>query len=67
MATTLDDWPLLRWRMREYRHGRWGTEIVRKNAKLADDIVDDIDDDVDVDIDVDIAVHVDVRLRGHRR
>jgi hypothetical protein len=35
----VDDWPLLRWRMREYTHGRWGTEIVRKNAKLADDIV----------------------------
>lgn len=35
----VDDWPLLRWRMREYAHGRWGTEIVKKNAKLADDIV----------------------------
>jgi uncharacterized protein YcaQ len=35
----VEDWPLLRWRMREYTHGRWGTEIVRKNAKLADDIV----------------------------
>ncbi len=35
----VDDWPLLRWRMRGYTHGRWGTEIVRKNAKLADDIV----------------------------
>lgn len=35
----VDDWPLLRWRMREYQHGRWGTEIVKKNAKLADDIV----------------------------
>lgn len=33
------DWPLLRWRMREYTHGRWGTEIVRKNARLADDVV----------------------------
>ena len=28
----VDDWPLLRWRMREYTHGRWGTEIVKKNA-----------------------------------
>ena len=36
----VDDWPLLRWRMREYQHGRWGTEIVQKNAKLADDGVD---------------------------
>ncbi|OBF35402.1 hypothetical protein A5719_24365 [Mycolicibacterium peregrinum] len=35
----VEDWPLLRWRMREYTHGRWGTEIVRKNPKLADDIV----------------------------
>ena len=35
----VDDWPLLRWRMREYRHGRWGTEIVKKNPQLADDIV----------------------------
>lgn len=35
----VDDWPLMRWRMREYEHGRWGTEIVRKNAKLADDVV----------------------------
>ena len=30
----VDDWPLLRWRMREYTHGRWGTEIVRRNAEL---------------------------------
>ncbi|MGW4095640.1 winged helix-turn-helix domain-containing protein [Mycobacterium sp. NPDC004974] len=35
----VEDWPLLRWRMREYTHGRWGTEIVRKNQKLAEDIV----------------------------
>ena len=35
----VEDWPLLRWRMREYTHGRWGTEIVRNNARLADDIV----------------------------
>ena len=35
----VDDWPLLRWRMREYTHGRWGTEIVKKNPQLADDIV----------------------------
>lgn len=36
---SVDDWPLLRWRMREYEHGRWGTEIVKKNARLAEDIV----------------------------
>lgn len=35
----VEDWPLLRWRMREYTDGRWGTEIVRSNAKLADEIV----------------------------
>jgi len=35
----VDDWPLLRWRMREYTHGRWGTHIVKKNPRLADDIV----------------------------
>jgi hypothetical protein len=35
----VEDWPLLRWRMREYVHGRWGTEIVKKNERLAQDIV----------------------------
>ncbi|MGX9790982.1 winged helix-turn-helix domain-containing protein [Mycobacterium sp. MMS18-G62] len=35
----VEDWPLLRWRMREYTHGRWGTHIVKKQPKLADDIV----------------------------
>lgn len=35
----VDDWPLLRWRMREYEHGRWGREIVKKNKKLAQDVV----------------------------
>ncbi|MGH3677920.1 MAG: winged helix-turn-helix domain-containing protein [Mycobacterium sp.] len=35
----VDDWPLLRWRMRQYRHGRWGTHIVKENPQLADDIV----------------------------
>lgn len=36
---SVDDWPLLRWRMREYTHGRWGTEIVKKNSRLSDEIV----------------------------
>jgi len=36
---SVEDWPLLRWRMREYTHGRWETEIVKKNARLADEIV----------------------------
>nr|AIA12326.1 Protein of unknown function (DUF1006) [uncultured bacterium] len=31
----VDDWPLLRWRMREYTHGRWGTHIVKNNPRLA--------------------------------
>ncbi|CAM4270043.1 hypothetical protein MB901379_01776 [Mycobacterium basiliense] len=35
----VDDWPLLRWRMRQYRHGRWETHIVKGNPRLADDIV----------------------------
>ncbi len=39
----VEDWPLLRWRMREYTHGRWGTEIVRKNQQLAEDVVAAID------------------------
>lgn len=33
----VEDWPLLRWRMRGRTHGRWGTEIVRENPRLADD------------------------------
>jgi len=36
----VDDWPLLRWRMREYTGGRWGKEIVKKNAKLVDEVID---------------------------
>jgi len=39
----VDDWPLMRWRMREYAHGRWGTEIVKRNGKLAADVVTAID------------------------
>ncbi|GAA1689568.1 hypothetical protein MMUR_44820 [Mycolicibacterium murale] len=35
----VEDWPLLRWRMRQYRHGRWGTEIVARNPQLVDDVV----------------------------
>ena len=38
----VEDWPLLRWRMAEYEHGRWGTEIVKKNARLAENIVNAI-------------------------
>ncbi len=35
----VDDWLLLRWKMRQYRHGRWGTHIVKANPQLADKIV----------------------------
>ncbi|WP_211279251.1 winged helix-turn-helix domain-containing protein [Mycobacterium europaeum] len=35
----VDDWPLLRWRMRQYRHGRWGTHVVKANPRLAEDVV----------------------------
>lgn len=35
----VEDWPLLRWRMREYTHGRWGTHIVKKNLRLAEKIL----------------------------
>jgi uncharacterized protein len=35
----VDDWPLLRWRMREYTHGRWGTHIVKDNPRLVEDVV----------------------------
>lgn len=35
----VEDWPLLRWRMRQYSHGRWGTDIVKANPRLADEIV----------------------------
>lgn len=33
----VDDWPLMRWRMRQYTRGRWGN--VAPNPELADDIV----------------------------
>ncbi|MCV7251296.1 YcaQ family DNA glycosylase [Mycobacterium hackensackense] len=39
----VEDWPLLRWRMREYTHGRWGTEIVRKNQQLVEDVLAAVD------------------------
>ena len=35
----VEDWPLLRWRMREYTSGRWGMEIVENNPRLVDDVV----------------------------
>jgi hypothetical protein len=35
----VEDWPLMRWRMREYRHGRWGKHIVKANPRLVEDVV----------------------------
>jgi uncharacterized protein len=35
----VDDLPLMRWRMREYRHGRWGKHIVKANPRLVEDVV----------------------------
>jgi hypothetical protein len=35
----VEDWPLMRWRMREYVHGRWGVEIVRDNPRLVEAVV----------------------------
>ena len=32
----VEDWPLLRWRMREYTGGRWGVEAVENNPGLVD-------------------------------
>ncbi|WP_280306713.1 winged helix-turn-helix domain-containing protein [Nocardia neocaledoniensis] len=38
----VDDWPLLRWRMAEYRHGRWSgmRKVVERNPTLGKDILD---------------------------
>jgi uncharacterized protein YcaQ len=36
---SVDDWPLMRWRMGEYVHGRWGVEIVKGNPGLVDEVV----------------------------
>ena len=35
----VEDWPLMRWRMREYVHGRWGVEIVKDNPRLAEEVI----------------------------
>ena len=35
----VEDWPLLRWRMREYVHGRWEVEIVKDNPGLVEEVV----------------------------
>lgn len=35
----VEDWPLLRWRMRRYPHGRWGRDVVRANPGLAEAVL----------------------------
>ena len=35
----VEDWPLLRWRMREFTGGRWGVEVVEENPRLVDDVM----------------------------
>ncbi|WP_409434432.1 winged helix-turn-helix domain-containing protein [Mycobacterium sp. SMC-14] len=34
----VEDWPLLRWRMRQWPNGRWGSHIVRANPQLVRDV-----------------------------
>ena len=40
----VEDWPLMRWRMREYVHGRWGVEIVQDNPRLAEEVMGAVTD-----------------------
>jgi uncharacterized protein YcaQ len=40
----VEDWPLMRWRMREYVHGRWGVEIVKSNPRLVGEVVAAVDE-----------------------
>jgi uncharacterized protein YcaQ len=61
----VDDWPLLRWRMREYEHGRWGTEIVKKNGRLAEDIVGAVTE-LGPSTAGQIEAHLEVEQRGRK-
>lgn len=36
---SIQDWPLMRWRMSEYRHGRWATRLVAAKPKLAEEVL----------------------------
>nr|WP_271209940.1 crosslink repair DNA glycosylase YcaQ family protein [Rhodococcus wratislaviensis]GLK34786.1 hypothetical protein GCM10017611_16350 [Rhodococcus wratislaviensis] len=38
----VEDWPLMRWRMHRYRHGRWSGEsrVLDRNPTLAADVLD---------------------------
>lgn len=40
----VEDWPLLRWRMREYVHGRWGVEIVKAHPGLVEAVIAAVDE-----------------------
>lgn len=42
----VEDWPLFRWRMAQYRNGRWGSArtVVERNPTLGKDILDVIGD-----------------------
>jgi uncharacterized protein YcaQ len=62
---SVDDWPLLRWRMREYEHGRWGTEIVKKNGRLAEDIVGAVTE-LGPSTAGQIEAHLEVEQRGRK-
>lgn len=35
----VEDWPLMRWRMRRYTHGRWGSRAIEANPGLAERVV----------------------------
>ncbi|WP_319945171.1 winged helix-turn-helix domain-containing protein [Nocardia macrotermitis] len=37
----VEDWPLLRWRMEQYRNGRWGgaREVLARNPSLPEDVL----------------------------
>jgi uncharacterized protein YcaQ len=62
---SVEDWPLLRWRMRVYEHGRWGTEIVKRNARLAEDIVAAVDE-LGPSTAGQIEAHLDTEPRGRK-
>lgn len=40
----VEDWPLLRWRMREYVRGRWGVEIVKAHPGLVEAVIAAVDE-----------------------
>ena len=42
----VEDWPLMRWRMELYQHGRWGgaKTVLERSPTLADDVLDVIAD-----------------------